>query len=488
MSMRLEALLVQLPEARVTGDTSVEVHHITRDSREVRADSLFVAVRGARVDGHDFVGATRAAAVVVERPVEAPQGVTVVEVPNAKMALGVLAATLAGNPSERVPVVGVTGTNGKTTVTTLVEGALIATGRAAARAGTTGWFIGGTRRPSELTTPEAPGLQSFLADAADAGCAAVALEVSSIGLDQHRVTGTRFHTAVLTNLRRDHLDYHGTVDAYIEAKARLFDDLLRPAGGPPRVLLCGEEPQRGRMSAPSDCWTYGFGDDDITLTQFTQGGRGMVLSLQTPKGTARLSSSLVGRYNALNLAAALGVLLTLGLDPQEAADGLAAVPGVPGRLETVPNAEGLVVLVDYAHTADALEAALSAVRGVVEGRVWVVFGCGGDRDPGKRPEMGRVAEALSDEVVVTSDNPRSEDPRQIVDAILAGMSAAPSHVEVDRRAAIHWTIDAASPGDAVLVAGKGHETYQDIAGTRIAFDDRIVAAEALAQRAGKEAR
>ncbi|TNE88576.1 MAG: UDP-N-acetylmuramoyl-L-alanyl-D-glutamate--2,6-diaminopimelate ligase [Deltaproteobacteria bacterium] len=486
--MRLEALLVQLPDARAHGDLSIEVGHVTRDSRDVRPDSVFVAVRGARVDGHAFVADTAAAAVVVERDVHPPPNVVVIRVPDTKRALGQIAAILAGHPSAGVPVVGVTGTNGKTTVTTLVEGALLASGRTAARAGTTGWFIGGTQRPSDLTTPEAPGLQAFLADARDAGCAAVALEVSSIGLDQHRVTGTRFHTAVLTNLRRDHLDYHGTIDAYIDAKSRLFTDLLRDAGGPPRALLCSEEPQRDRMGAPSDQWTYGFGDADVGIAAFTQGGHGMDLGLVTPMGPARLSSPLVGRYNALNLAAALGVLLTLGLAPQEAADALGQVSGVPGRLETVPNDLGLVVLVDYAHTADALEAALSAVRGLTDGTVWVVFGCGGDRDAGKRPEMGRVAEALADRVVVTSDNPRTEDPQQIVDAILAGMSSAPTHVDVDRRAAIAWTVAQAAPGDAILVAGKGHETYQDVGGTKLAFDDRVVAAEALSRRAQAEAR
>ncbi|MCO4747446.1 MAG: UDP-N-acetylmuramoyl-L-alanyl-D-glutamate--2,6-diaminopimelate ligase [Proteobacteria bacterium] len=482
--MRLDALLVQLTAARANGDLSVEVSDVTRDSREVHSGSVFVAVRGARVDGHDFVaGLEQVAAVIVSDAVEAPEGVVVITVDDTRLALAEAAAALNAHPSRAVPVVGITGTNGKTTVTTLVDGALLAAGHRSARVGTTGWFIGGEKRPSSLTTPEAPGLQRFFAEAREAGSEAVLMEVSSIGLDQQRVDGTVFHTAVLTNLRRDHLDYHGTVEAYVAAKARLFTDLLREEGGLPRVLLCAEEPLRDAMHAPKDVWTYGFGDADLAISAWTQTGQGMELAVDTPLGAVQFSSPLVGRYNALNLVASLGVLLTLGFSPQEAGDALSKVPGVPGRLETVPNTADLVVLVDYAHTDDALEAALHAVRGLTDGQVWVVFGCGGDRDTGKRPLMGRVAEDLADCVVVTSDNPRTEAPQQIVDAILSGMDGEPTHVEVDRRAAIQWAIREAQPGDAILVAGKGHETYQEIDGTRLAFDDRIEAAQALAERA-----
>lgn len=480
--MRLDALLVQLTGARATGDLSVEVSSVTRDSRDVRPGVVFVAVRGAHVDGHSFVaGLVDAAAVVVEADVQAPSGVVVIRVADTRLALAETASALYGHPSRDVPVVGVTGTNGKTTVTTLVDGALLQAGRKSARVGTTGWFLGGQERPSSLTTPEAPALQAFFAQARDEGCAAILMEVSSIGLDQQRVDSTSFHTAVLTNLRRDHLDYHGTIDDYIDAKARLFGDLLRPEGGMPRVLLCAEEPLAGRMGAPGDAWTYGFGDADIAIEAWTQSAKGCELEVYTPLGPTHISSSLVGRYNALNLVAALGILITLGLTPEEAAVALGRVGDVPGRLETVDNDRDLVVLVDYAHTADALEAALQAVRGLAENEVWVVFGCGGDRDAGKRPTMGKVAEALADRVVVTSDNPRSEAPQQIVDAILSGMDEAPAHVALDRRAAIRWTIAQARPGDAILIAGKGHETYQEVSGTRFAFDDRVEAAQALTE-------
>lgn len=481
--MRLDALVHQLSDARARGDLSREVHAVTRDSRDVRRGVVFVAIEGSQVDGHDFVGQLgEAGAVVVQRPVEAAAGVPVIEVANTRKALGEAAACVQGHPSRQVSVVGVTGTNGKTTVTTLVEQALLALGLPAARAGTTGWFMQGEARPSELTTPEAPALQAFIADAARLGCRTVALEVSSIGLDQHRVTGTEFHLAVLTNLRRDHLDYHGTIDAYIHAKSRLFTDLLRPAGGHPRALIWNEEPLAERMHAPSDHWTYGFGDADLSIVSWSHGRSGMTLRLSSPMGEATLMSPLVGRYNALNLCAAFGVLLTLDVSPAEAARGLGTVPGVVGRLEVVPSRGGLVVLVDYAHTADALEAALSAARDICEGRLWVVFGCGGDRDQGKRPEMGAVAARLADRVVVTSDNPRSENPQQIIDQILEGMDRRPTWVEPSRADAIAWTIREAGESDVIVLAGKGHETYQEIDGTRIAFDDRVEASKALAGR------
>jgi UDP-N-acetylmuramoyl-L-alanyl-D-glutamate--2,6-diaminopimelate ligase len=296
---------------------------------------------------------------------------------------------------------------------------------------------------------------------------------------QRRVDGIPFHVAIFTNLGRDHLDFHGTMEEYARAKSRLFRELLRPPGGFPRAILAADDPASARMDAPADRWTFGFGAADLRIADLRMDAGGMVFRLETPLGARELRSPLVGRHNALNLAAAAGACLACGLDPDATVAGLGSVSGVPGRLEAVPNDRGLLVVVDYAHTEESLAAVLSALREVTSGKLWCVFGCGGDRDPGKRPRMGATVARLADAAVVTSDNPRSESPRSIVDAILLGMDSPPAHVEVDRAAAIRWTLAAAKPGDVVLIAGKGHETYQEIAGVKHPFDDRLVAAEAL---------
>lgn len=480
--MRLQELLPLLEPVSVHGDVERSFVRVTRDSRAVGPDSLFVAIRGGTFDGHDAVAATRAPVVIVERPVAAPEGVTVVQVRDARRALAWACAAVNGFPSRALRVVGVTGTKGKTTTTMLIDGALAHAGRVAGRIGTIGAAVGGAPIASELTTPDAPELQALLATMRDRGATDVAMEVSSIGLVQQRVAGIGFHFALFTNLGRDHLDFHGTMDAYAAAKATLFSDLLRPAGGAPRAALNADDPAHLKMCAPTDSWTYGFAEAaSLRIVGFGADAAGMRFSL---RGAVDLdvSSPLVGRHNAYNLAAAAAACLACGLTPEQVSAGLAAVPGVPGRLEAVPNDRGVLVLVDYAHTPESLEAALQAVRDVTRGRVLCVFGCGGDRDPGKRPVMGAVAERAADVVVVTSDNPRTELPQVILDAIVAGMSGTPAHVDVDRLAAIRWAVAQAQPGDTLLIAGKGHETYQEIAGRKTPFDDRIVARDALEGR------
>ncbi len=484
--MQLGTLLRDLRPLDVRGPVDREITGITRDSRASGPGVVFVAVRGAKVDGHDLAPQVEAAAVVVEREVAARPGVTVVRVDSTKRALALLAAGLHGHPARAVPVVGVTGTNGKTTIATLVEQAMRALGRKVGRVGTTGITIDGVDLPGAFTTPEAPELQAVLARMRDERCEAVAIEVSSIGLAQHRVDGIPFHAAVFTNLTQDHLDFHGTMEAYGEAKSRLFRELLRPAGGPVRAVLCGDDPAWATMGAPTDRWTFGFGEqNDLRIERFAHDP--MALGLLTPEGRIELASPMVGRHNALNLVAAWAALRTLGIGAEDAASGLAAASGAPGRLERVRDPRGeLLVLVDYAHSDDALANVLPTVRELARGRVWVVFGCGGDRDRGKRPKMAAVAEALADRVVVTSDNPRSEDPRAIVDEIVAGLRRpGAAVVEVDRAAAIRRALAEAAPGDVVLIAGKGHETWQEIAGQKHPFDDREVARRALAERAGE---
>jgi len=466
----------------VQGDTDRPVGAVSRDTREVGPGDLFVAIEGATVDGHDLVGDLEVAAVVVQRPVVCRPGVTRIEVADTKRALALLAAARHGDPSRTLPVVGVTGTNGKTTITTLVDGALVALGHASARIGTAGNALRGEVEPASFTTPEAPQLQALLRRWHDAGASSVAMEVSSIGLAQHRVDGIAFHTVAFTNLTQDHLDFHGTMDAYLAAKARLFSsELLRPAGGWPRAVLCADDPAHRALQAPDDRWTYGFAPDaDWHLGAAELGPRGMRLQLRSPEGPLTVDSPMLGRHNAQNLACAAALLRTLDLSLADIAAGLAAVPGVPGRLERVddPRGERLVV-VDYAHSPDALAHALATVRELTEGALWVVFGCGGDRDRGKRPQMGAVAAAQADRVVVTSDNPRSEDPEAILDDIVAGMPAPPFARIEDRAEALRAALREAKPGDAVLIAGKGHETTQEVGGVRHPFDDRAQARQAM---------
>jgi UDP-N-acetylmuramoyl-L-alanyl-D-glutamate--2,6-diaminopimelate ligase len=477
--MLLSDLLRHVSVLDVAGNVDRDVLEVTRDSREARVGSVFVAVRGASVDGHAYVASAVGEAVVVERDVPAPPGVTRIRVGDSRVALAEIAAALHGWPSRDVSVVGVTGTNGKTTVTTIVEQAWRAAGLACARVGTTGWSVDGEHRATAFTTPEAPELQALLAELRDRQIPRLAIEVSSIGLAQRRVEAVQFSTAVFTNLTRDHLDFHGTVEAYRDAKARLFTDLLRPAGGPPRALLCRDDLNWDHLGAPDDRWTYGFHPAaDIRIDAVVPGPVGSRLQLTTPHGSTVIRTGLVGRYNAQNVAAALGVLLLHGLALVDAVRALEAVPGVPGRLEVVPNTRGLLVLVDYAHSDDALENVLTAVRELTDGAVWVVFGCGGDRDVSKRAPMGRVAARLADRIVVTSDNPRSEDPQRIIDGILRGVDG-PALVEADRRAAIAIALQGAMPGDVVLIAGKGHETTQTVGSASLPFDDRAVARQIL---------
>jgi len=477
--MKLATLLAHVDVRDVHGDLDRPIGAVSRDSRDTGPDDLFVAIRGARVDGHDLVGDLAVAAVVVERPVAARDGVTVVRVGDTKRALALLAAARHGHPAASLRMLGVTGTNGKTTITTLVDGALLALGRVAGRIGTAGNALRGVVEPAAFTTPEAPELQEMLRRWADAGATSVAMEVSSIGLSQHRVDGIPFHTAAFTNLTQDHLDFHGTLEAYREAKARLFAELLRPAGGWPRAVLCADDPAWEAMGAPDDRWTYGFAPSDWQILDLALAAEGMELTLATPDGPLTLHSPMLGRHNAQNLACAAALLRTLDLDPVDIARGLAAVDGVPGRLERIADPAGRLVVVDYAHSPDALAHALATMRELCAGRLTVVFGCGGDRDRGKRPQMGAIAAEHADRVVLTSDNPRSEDPEVILDDIAAGMATPPWARLADRAEAIRHAIAEAAAGDAVLIAGKGHETTQQIGSRKLPFDDRVQARAAL---------
>jgi UDP-N-acetylmuramoyl-L-alanyl-D-glutamate--2,6-diaminopimelate ligase len=482
--MTLERLAAALDGARADGSLAREITSVVHDSRAVRPGALFVALRGERFDGGAFVHdaiARGATAVVLDEPharalLPLPDGATAIVVDDEKRALSRLAAAFYGAPSHDVRVAGVTGTNGKTTTTNLVAAILERAGIPTGRIGTLGAHFGDAMWPLDNTTPLADELQRMLAEMRDRGARAVAMEVSSHALALGRVADVRFAVGVLTNVSRDHLDFHGTLEAYAASKRALFEQA-------DRCVLPLDDPHgrawSGELEAASvACTTYGFAAGaDVRAGGVTVGER----TTFEIDGTA-FSLALPGRFNVANALAAVCVARAFGVADATSAAALADVELVPGRMERVGDGE-LVVVVDYAHTPDALAHVLGAAREMARGRVIVVFGCGGDRDRGKRPLMGRVATELADRTVVTSDNPRGEDPRSIVSEILAGASPGADVVcELDRRGAIRRAVADARAGDVVVVAGKGHETYQLIGGRTERFDDREETRAALAAR------
>ena len=501
-SRRLRDLLDGLDAELSAGAGDVPIRGVTCDSRAVEPGSLFVAVPGGRFDGHDFVpaaAAAGAAAALVETPPPDP-GIPFARVRDSRRAAGPVAAAFHGRPSDAMRLVGVTGTNGKTTVAWLLDAFFqqetsggLYSGTVAHRAHAGGRVL--EPAAAGLTTREAPEFQSLLALALSAGCRFGAVECSSHGLRQGRLGGTAFEAAVFTNLTRDHLDFHGEFDSYFRAKRELFTDLLRPGG---TAVIGWDDPFGVRLAAElgelrPDVRVVGFGSDPgaaIRLSAIRSDLDGTRVSLDGPAGSAEIRSPMLGHFSGLNLAAAWGALTALGFDGARAAEVLSGAAPPPGRMERVGAPRGgrrggkPAVLVDYAHTPDALARALAAARCLVgDGRLHVVFGCGGERDRGNRPLMGDAAARLADRVVLTSDNPRGEEPGAIIAEIRVGAENPALGAEVltepDRRRAIEEAVAVAGPRDLVLVAGKGHETHQQLGDTRIPFDDRQVAAGAL---------
>ena len=469
-------LIGDLRAAEVRGDAAVPVTALAYRSDHVRPGAVFFCVPGTRLDGHDF-GASAveagAVALVVERwlDVAVPQ----VRVRSVREAMGPVAAAFHGRPAERMLVVGVTGTNGKTTTTYLLEKIFEAAGMAAGVIGTTGVRMAGRPVPLERTTPEAPDLHHLLARMVEDGIGAVAMEVSSHGLHQHRVGGVRFGCAVFTNLSQDHLDYHGTLEEYFGAKAMLFTP-----GMSDRAAVNLDDPHgRALIDGGVPALTYGLQlGADVRATDVELRPDGLSFRVDG----LEIRSRLRGAFNVHNCLAALTAARQVGIDDAAAVAGIGALAGVPGRLEPVEAGQPFQVLVDYAHTPDSVENVVHAARPLAAGgRVLVVLGCGGDRDRGKRPLMGEAATRLADLAVITSDNPRSEDPLAIIAAIEPGArrGGGPYRVEPDRRAAIRLAVREARPGDVVVIAGKGHETGQEFADRTIPFDDRVVAREEI---------
>ncbi len=481
------------PGALALGATGVSC-----DSRTIRRGEIFVAIRGLVHEGLKFVPQAverGALAVVAETlPAQRPDLPWIV-VPDARRALAVLAAAFYGNPSREMSVVGVTGTNGKTTTTWLLGSIFEACGIRAGLLGTVMYRVGAEEREAARTTPEAPDIQRMLREMARAGCTACAMEVSSHALVLHRVDEIRFRVAAYSNLTRDHLDFHGDMESYAKSKRRLFEIL--DADGTAVVNL--DDPRGLFMAAPAArALTYGISREaDVRPGPIASSLDGLSFSVRTPAGAIDVRTRLVGRPNIYNILMAIGVSVALDLPLDNVARGLAAVEGVPGRFEVVSTPEDEVsVVVDYAHTDDALRNLLETARPLAENRLITVFGCGGDRDRTKRPLMGAVAARLSDLVVVTSDNPRSENPQSIIEEILRGIPAEKQQPQdrrlaviqiPDRRAAIERAIAIAEPGDMVLLAGKGHEKYQVIGDRVLPFDDAAVAREVLEARRSRTA-
>ena len=489
----VSVLLDALPERRVIGAPPATVRGLTADSRRVQAGDCFVAVPGFKQDARRFVpeAVTRGAALVVtEGEPVANLAVPQVLVPSARRALARLADAYHGHPSAALTLVGITGTNGKTTTSYLVDALLRARGFRTGILGTIQYVLGDEARPAGQTTPEALEIQAMLAEMRDRGIGAVAMEVSSHALALSRVDGLEFDVAVFTNLTQDHLDFHGTLDEYRRAKRRLFEQLAASPKPRRTAVVSADDPAGAEMVRGLDVPVLTFGlapGARVRATEHVSGLDGIRMTVDTPRGRLTLASSLIGEHNVMNLLGAIGTGLALGLEPHAIAAALAPVRTVPGRFEQVDAGQPFLVVVDYAHTPDALERVLATARKITPGRLGVVFGCGGDRDRTKRPIMGEIAARLADRAWVTSDNPRSERPEAILDEVIAGVKrvrgAETRYVaEADRRTAIRGALAWAQAGDTIVIAGKGHETYQIVGAQTLPFDDRAVAREILAGR------
>ena len=502
--MKLADLLGPQTGNELHGDAMLEITGLTCDSRQVRSGTLFFALRGAATDGHSFIAqaiAAGASAVVLEDDAFAPLGTTWVRVSDSRSAMAGMAAIFHGDPTAGLPLIGITGTNGKTTTTYLIEAILAAAGTPAAVLGTISYRFGATTIEAAHTTPESTELQAAFRRLADAGAKSFVMEVSSHALEQKRADGCHFDVGIFSNLTRDHLDYHHSMEQYLEAKLRLFSELLRPDSIKPTRRACVNMDDAAGLivSQRAACPVISYGIDflgDVRVANVNSSVSGIAATLITPKGEIAFSSRLLGRFNLSNILAAASAGIALDLPLEAIKKGIEDHTTVPGRMERVNNDRGVTLLVDYAHTGDALENVLSTLKELAAGRIITVFGCGGDRDPGKRPIMGKIAAQLSDLAIATSDNPRTEDPLSILEQIKVGITPLGLReyaleelstkfaekgftILENRHEAIRLAIRLARPGDIVVLAGKGHEDYQIIGTTKQHFDDREEAATAF---------
>ena len=483
--MKLKQLINDIPVVSVEGVLpDQDILGIASDSRQVKEKTLFVAVRGPLQDGHRYIDEAlkrKAAAIVLEDRIFLPKekpSIPTIFVKDSRAALNKLADVFFGFPYQHISSVGITGTNGKTTVTYLVRSILRSTGIKCGLIGTIGYKGSEENRPLPNTTPGVLELHQLFKEMVDAGLTHVAMEVSSHALDQERVEGIIFKSVLFTNLTQDHLDYHKNMETYFKAKEKLFFDYVDTKT---HFIINADDlfGQRLLASLRGSVWSYGFSQKArIRATHYELSREGSHLTVDVPGGSLDITTRLVGKHNLYNILAALAFGIAEGLDLMRIKKGIEEVQGVPGRLDCIDSKKGFSIFVDYAHTDDALKNVLESLRVILHnGRIITVFGCGGDRDKEKRPKMGRVAGTLSDYCIVTSDNPRREDPGLIIQGIVAGMDKKNFEIEIDRKAAIQKALRMAQKGDFVLVAGKGHETYQVVKDNILPFDDKAVIIE-----------
>jgi UDP-N-acetylmuramoyl-L-alanyl-D-glutamate--2,6-diaminopimelate ligase len=485
--MKLGALLSGLPGVELGAQAELEISALCYDSRQVKPGTLFFAIHGEKADGHKFISQALehgAAAIVSEREAPVPFGAAWIRVDKIRRALSQAGHNFYNQPDSRLKLVGITGTNGKTTTAFLIDSILRAAGIPSGLFGTIEYRLGDRTVPAGNTTPESLDLLTYFDELLKQGAQAAVMEVSSHALAQERVWGFRFAAAVFTNLTQDHLDYHKDFESYFAAKRRLFEGLGTP---PPQVAVINGEDAWGKrlldLKYPR-LLTYGMNStSQVKVKQFAPGATGIQATLLTPEGPIEIKSPLLGRANMMNILAATATALGLDVDHKAIEAGIASLACVPGRFERVVAGQPFLVLVDYAHTDDALRNVLKTARELTRNRLIVVFGCGGDRDRAKRPLMGEVAGTMSDLAVLTSDNPRSEDPLRIMSDAMVGLqkSGKPYLAEQDREAAIRIALERAHEGDVVVLAGKGHETYQILKDRTIPFDDHEVARRMLGE-------
>ncbi len=482
-AMRLDQLLPGPASPEISGDPGTEITSLAFDNRKVCQGALFFCVKGLTADGHDFAPAaveSGAAALVCEHPLDL--GVPEVVVPDVRAAMAPIAAAFFGDPTDDLKIAGITGTNGKTTTAFLLHDILEYAGIHSGLIGTVKQLVGGQEEPVERTTPEALDLQGTFRRMADAGDEACVIEVSSHALVMHRADSIAFDVAVFTNLTQDHLDFHEDMEDYFAAKRLLF------AAGPAASVVNIDDEYGQRLAAEFETITYSAEGNaaDYTASEVAFDASGTRFLVESEHGDLIVSTGLPGRFNVANALAALAAAISLGVEPDEAVAALSGAGRVPGRFEPIDEGQDFAVLVDYAHTPDSVQNALRAAREMTEGRLLAIVGAGGDRDRAKRPLMGQAAAELADVAIVTSDNPRSEDPAAIVEDVVGGISDLSTvRVELDRSAAIALAISMAGAGDTIVIAGKGHEQGQEFEGGRkIPFDDRDVARSYLLERAG----
>lgn len=493
MEKQLAELLNLLPQAQASGSVDKIITDITADSRTVKAGSLFICLKGATVDGHKFLPMAAAkgavAAIVEDMPEKIPAGVTLIKVPDTRAAMELVTPFFFDYPGKQLRMIGVTGTNGKTTTTNIIRLILRKAGYKVGLIGTINIMIEDEISESHNTTPDVVDLQKALYAMRCAGCDYCVMEVSSHALALNRVAGIEYDCAVLTNITQDHLDFHKTMENYRDAKSLLFEHLTDGDKPNKNAVFNMDDPSSAiiKRRTKANALTYGEGqDNDIYPLSFTVEPKHMQLLLHTPVGEMDLELKITGEFNVYNVMGTVAAMLAEKIDKEIICSVLDGFDGVPGRFQLVEAGQPYTVIVDYAHTPDGLENVLKTARSITKGRLWVVFGCGGDRDNKKRPIMGGLALELADNVVVTSDNPRTEDPELIIDEIFTALQKIPQGKQVvrlsDRREAIDYALTHAADNDVILIAGKGHENYQILKDRTIHFDDKEVVMEYWSER------